>query len=441
MWDVHNLRDVRGRDLMCAMRMLSVVLAGLVLSFAAHADEAPTANPRRLLLMVQYLGTDYPNAVSDGKVLDQAEYDEAALNAQEAVRMYRAVVPQGALDGKLVALQKLVEKKAAAPLVENAVAELVPELTKQLKLNPVPVDIPDLALGKQKFEALCSACHGMTGKGDGPAAASLKPPPAIMADKDWADAMAPFQIFNTITMGLPGTAMASFAADLTVEERWSVAFHVMTLRQPASPAALDARLPVRELATSSNQVLAARLRKDDPKLSPDAALAIVDGARRKMPPVPTVEEAMNAMSHAAEQSPQVVQQHGKERALELIRNTYMDTMEPVEKPLRRDFPDEVAAMEAAVTALRKGISAGEPIASAVENVQRTTRALRERHAQGPAPAPAAPDVDVPVVDVPVVDATEEEPVDLSEPHRVAGVLGIAGLLASVIIALVKRPRR
>jgi mono/diheme cytochrome c family protein len=35
----------------------------------------------------------------------------------------------------------------------------------------------DAAAGKSSFESMCSTCHGPTGKGDGPAAAALTPPP------------------------------------------------------------------------------------------------------------------------------------------------------------------------------------------------------------------------------------------------------------------------
>jgi mono/diheme cytochrome c family protein len=35
----------------------------------------------------------------------------------------------------------------------------------------------DAAAGKKTFDTLCFTCHGLTGKGDGPAGAALNPPP------------------------------------------------------------------------------------------------------------------------------------------------------------------------------------------------------------------------------------------------------------------------
>lgn len=40
----------------------------------------------------------------------------------------------------------------------------------------------DVSAGKAKYESLCAGCHGKTGKGDGPAAASLNPKPQDHTD-------------------------------------------------------------------------------------------------------------------------------------------------------------------------------------------------------------------------------------------------------------------
>lgn len=41
----------------------------------------------------------------------------------------------------------------------------------------------DAAKGKEVFGKLCVSCHGMTGKGDGAAAAALKPKPRDLSNK------------------------------------------------------------------------------------------------------------------------------------------------------------------------------------------------------------------------------------------------------------------
>ncbi|HSB68475.1 MAG TPA: cytochrome c [Candidatus Methylomirabilis sp.] len=43
----------------------------------------------------------------------------------------------------------------------------------------------DPAKGKVSFSQVCAACHGSSGKGDGPAAASLNPKPRDLSDKGY----------------------------------------------------------------------------------------------------------------------------------------------------------------------------------------------------------------------------------------------------------------
>src|SRR5579864_3296423 len=41
-----------------------------------------------------------------------------------------------------------------------------------------PTTVTSAGSGKEMFQAYCASCHGANGKGDGPAAAALKSPPA-----------------------------------------------------------------------------------------------------------------------------------------------------------------------------------------------------------------------------------------------------------------------
>ena len=45
------------------------------------------------------------------------------------------------------------------------------------KLKTVPASATSPASGKEMFNAYCASCHGVDGKGNGPAAAALKKPP------------------------------------------------------------------------------------------------------------------------------------------------------------------------------------------------------------------------------------------------------------------------
>lgn len=89
---------------------------------------------------------------------------------------------------------------------------------------------PELvAHGKEVFTAQCTACHGLEGKGNGPAAAALNPPPRnFTQDVGWKNGRKPSQIFKTLKEGIAGGGMASFAT-LPAEDRWALAHYVGTL--------------------------------------------------------------------------------------------------------------------------------------------------------------------------------------------------------------------
>ena len=53
------------------------------------------------------------------------------------------------------------------------------------KEQPVASGGVDLATAKKIFETRCVVCHGASGKGDGPGAKTLKPPPRDYTDAKW----------------------------------------------------------------------------------------------------------------------------------------------------------------------------------------------------------------------------------------------------------------
>ncbi len=78
------------------------------------------------------------------------------------------------------------------------------------------------------FATHCAVCHGAAGRGDGPAAKGLTPPPADLTDAARQGQHSVFGLYNTITLGIKGTAMTGFPA-LSEAQRWALAFHVSTL--------------------------------------------------------------------------------------------------------------------------------------------------------------------------------------------------------------------
>jgi mono/diheme cytochrome c family protein/uncharacterized membrane protein len=93
--------------------------------------------------------------------------------------------------------------------------------------NPIAPTAESLAEGDHIFSEYCLPCHGPRGKGDGPLAAQLNPPPAdltlhsIHNPDDY--------LFNVIANGRQGTAMPAFDTRLEREQIWHVINHLRAL--------------------------------------------------------------------------------------------------------------------------------------------------------------------------------------------------------------------
>ena len=100
-------------------------------------------------------------------------------------------------------------------------------------LAKTPAPTPQLlAQGKTVYEgttAGCSACHGLTGEGNGPVAFAIKPPPRNFKTEAFKGGDSVEQVFTTITLGLPNTRMVGYPM-LPEADRWAVAYYVLTLR-------------------------------------------------------------------------------------------------------------------------------------------------------------------------------------------------------------------
>jgi mono/diheme cytochrome c family protein len=88
--------------------------------------------------------------------------------------------------------------------------------------------------GTHVYQVYCQPCHGGAGKGDGPVAMhGFPPPPSLLADH--AKRLSGGQMFHVVTYGQKN--MPAYAAQVPVEDRWSVIAYVRSLQQtPGSPA-------------------------------------------------------------------------------------------------------------------------------------------------------------------------------------------------------------
>lgn len=102
--------------------------------------------------------------------------------------------------------------------------------------DPVPPPALDQAAvvrGAPLFAANCASCHGAAGRGDGPAAAALQPPPAdLTAIHASAHSDDVYQYW--IENGIPGSAMPGFAEELSPDQIRDVIAYVRDLQTDAA---------------------------------------------------------------------------------------------------------------------------------------------------------------------------------------------------------------
>ena len=90
-----------------------------------------------------------------------------------------------------------------------------------------------LARGREIYKANCVACHGETGKGDGPGAGVLKPPPRDHTDRAYMSTLTDKEIADTIQMGgaIKGKPLMPSHPQLRGDDLASIVAYVRSLSE------------------------------------------------------------------------------------------------------------------------------------------------------------------------------------------------------------------
>jgi mono/diheme cytochrome c family protein len=99
------------------------------------------------------------------------------------------------------------------------------------KVNPVKADRGAVDAGKQIFTTICITCHGPAGKGDGPAAIALNPPPKDLTDPK-ITTQTDGELFWKISTGKNAMPAYGQPKQLTETERWEVIDYLRALCPP-----------------------------------------------------------------------------------------------------------------------------------------------------------------------------------------------------------------
>ena len=145
------------------------------------------------------------------------------------MKTFRRIVSIGALIASVGSPPALMADSAGASNTTNS-AWTAPGRAAR-KQNPIPSDAASIAKGKELYVNACFPCHGASGRGDGPSAATLERngarirPGNLSDPKRWEETDG--ELFWKISEG--NSPMPSWAATLTEEQRWTIINYVRTL--------------------------------------------------------------------------------------------------------------------------------------------------------------------------------------------------------------------
>jgi high-affinity iron transporter len=175
-----------------------------------------------------------------GVVTDSEEVNEARLFVDQARTAVSGlpVAARSHSDSALRAMRTLIDHAAAPGDIAPIAQALGARLAHDLGANIEPVaplgDASSLTRGAAVFLTACASCHGSTGRGDGPAARGLAPPPADLTDRTAMGGKSRVDLYRQLLLGVAGTSMPAFERTLPDSDRWAVAAYVLTLQYGGS---------------------------------------------------------------------------------------------------------------------------------------------------------------------------------------------------------------
>jgi len=292
-------------------------------------QDSGSIEPEKLVFLLQYLGTDYGAAVESGQVISEFEYQEMLDFSQLLLEESRQLGPPQEILTQLEKIRRLIEEKGEWSEVRGLTQSLLPRFSEHLNVISYPAVVPNLSRGQRLFAENCAKCHGLEGDGKGPSAAELDPPPRSFQDPRM-NQLAPHQLFNALTFGVEGTEMPSHLESLSDQERWDIAFYIMTLRDGFNPVPPSNLLLVslKSLAVHSNEELVAQLANN----GAEPQLAYIDYYREN-PPGASLQDLLVLAAQKLQQSSEAYGQGRVDLALKLALDAYLEGVEPIEPAL------------------------------------------------------------------------------------------------------------
>jgi len=238
--------------------MLLIAAGSFAISLLVSPGPDPTQGEdrtpvvRRIAATAALAAQEYRSGVKDGKVIAQAEVEEAQLFLTEARRTASGLPLElsKSTGDELDRILGMIRQTASPDSIDIRVRQLSATLSQKLgvSLDEIPAQVPTLARGAELYQTNCASCHGVTGRGDGPAGTSLNPQPADLSDSHTLSDRSPLDFYRRVTIGVAGTAMPAFETRLSADDRWAAAVYATLLRLPAPRG--EVPIALREFAST-----------------------------------------------------------------------------------------------------------------------------------------------------------------------------------------------
>lgn len=222
---------------------------GLFFALPVTATEGGDTG-HRLVSLLDYIAADYPEAVENGQVVNEFEFDEQLSMVADARDLLDDSATEQVRSG-LTQLEESIRAKAAPQTVADNARAARGAVVAAYKVEMAPDTAPDLERGEELYKSNCVSCHALDGAAGTEAAKALNPAPTDFTDTEKRANLSPFRVFNTVTFGVEGTSMAAFPA-LSEQERWDLGFYVLSLAHANSDVAKPSKLPTLALLASTN---------------------------------------------------------------------------------------------------------------------------------------------------------------------------------------------
>src|SRR5579863_565966 len=214
-----------------------VALMGLANARAARAQDDHPA--QRLSSIVGVAVGEYAKGVDEnGKLISAEEHSEATGFLRDASEVAgrlpgkRAEAARAVLDTLIVAADADRPPREIAAIYRRFSAALGSEGALELPASGI-----DLAAGALFYQQSCATCHGVAGRGDGPAAKGLSTVAPAIGTAAAMHGVSPALMYRIVSVGVRGTAMPAWTA-MTPSQRWNVVAYITSLR--ATPAQVHA---------------------------------------------------------------------------------------------------------------------------------------------------------------------------------------------------------